>query len=60
MFASLDECMEDVMTWFMNGLNSKIQTMVMHDAYGHTSHLFLLACKAEKKIIFTTIHPLNI
>jgi hypothetical protein len=50
MFAGLDECMEDVMTRFMKGLNSEIQILVMHDVYGHISHLFLLACKAEKEI----------
>jgi hypothetical protein len=38
MFAGLDECMEDVMTRFMNRLNSEIQTMVLHEAYGHISH----------------------
>jgi hypothetical protein len=44
MFVGLDECVEDLMTRFMKGLNSEIQTMVMHEAYGHISHLFLLAC----------------
>jgi hypothetical protein len=51
MFAGLDECMEDVMTRFMKGLNSEIQTIVMHEAYTHISHLFLLACKAENEIL---------
>ena len=51
MFARLDECMEDVMTRFMKGLNSEIQTIVMHEAYKHISHLFLLACKAENEIL---------
>jgi hypothetical protein len=51
MFSGLDECMEDVMTRFMNRLNSEIQTMVLHEAYGHISHLLLLACKAENEIV---------
>jgi hypothetical protein len=38
--------MEDV----IKGLNSEIQTIVMHEAYRHISHLFLLACKAENVI----------
>jgi hypothetical protein len=51
MFAGLDECMEDVMTRFLKGLNSKIQTIVMHEAYKRISHLFLLACKTENEIL---------
>jgi hypothetical protein len=35
----------------MKGLNSEIQTIVMHEAYKHISHLFLLACKAENEIL---------
>jgi hypothetical protein len=49
-FVGLDECTEDIMTRFMKGLNSEIQSMVMHEAYGDISHLFLLACKAETEI----------
>jgi hypothetical protein len=51
MFTSLDEFMGDVMTRLMNGLNYEIQTTVMHEAYGHISHLFLLACKAKNEIV---------
>jgi hypothetical protein len=29
--------------------------MVMHEAYGHISHLFLLACKAERRLYYIII-----
>jgi hypothetical protein len=35
----------------MNGLNYEIQNMVMHESYGHISHLSLLAYKVEKEIV---------
>jgi hypothetical protein len=62
MFARLDECMEDVMTRFMKGLNFEIQSIVMHEAYKHISHLFLLACKAENEILlynYTSTEQVN-
>jgi hypothetical protein len=55
MFAGSDECREDVITRFMKGLSSKIQTIVMHEAYKHISHLFFLACKAENEFYYTII-----
>jgi hypothetical protein len=51
MFGHLDECMEDVMSKFMRGLNSEIQTCLINESYSHISHLFLLAHKAEKEEI---------
>jgi hypothetical protein len=53
MFGHLDECMEDVMSRFMRGLNSEIQTCLINESYSHISHLFLLARKAENQILLT-------
>jgi hypothetical protein len=50
LFGSLDECKKDVMSRFMKGLNSKIQTMLIHGTYNYIGHLFLLARIAEKQI----------
>jgi hypothetical protein len=46
-FAGLDKCMEDVMTRFLKGLNSEIQTIVMHEAYRHIS-CFCLHVKLKR------------
>ena len=54
MFIGLDECMNSVMSRFMKGLNSEIRTMLLHEAYDHISHLFLLACNTEKEIEFNS------
>jgi hypothetical protein len=43
LFGVLDECKKDVMSRFMKGLNSEIQTMLIHETYSYISHLFLLA-----------------
>jgi hypothetical protein len=53
LFGSLDECNKDVMSRFMKGLNSKIQTMLIHETYNHIGHLFLLARIAEKQILLS-------
>jgi hypothetical protein len=50
LFGSLDECKKDVMSRFMKGLNSEIQTMLIHETYSYISHLFLLARIAGKQI----------
>lgn len=50
MFGGLDECMEDVMSRFMKGLNSEIQTFLISEIYSHISHLFCLARKVENQI----------
>jgi hypothetical protein len=44
LFGGLNECMEDVMSRFMRGLNSKIQTILINETYGHISQLFYRAC----------------
>jgi hypothetical protein len=48
LFGSLDECKKDVMCRFMKGLNSEIQTMLIHEIYNYIGHLFLLAQIAKK------------
>jgi hypothetical protein len=48
LFGSLDECNKYVMSKFMKGLNSEIQTMLIHETYSYIGHLFLLARMAEK------------
>jgi hypothetical protein len=50
LFGGLDECNKDVMSRFMKGLNSEIQTMLIHETYSYIGHLFLLAQIAEKQI----------
>jgi hypothetical protein len=50
LFGSLDECKKDVMSRFMKGLNSEIQTMLIHETYSYVGHLFLLTRIAEKQI----------
>jgi hypothetical protein len=47
LFGGLDECRKDVMSRFMKGLNSEIQTMLIHETYSYIGHLFLLAQIAE-------------
>jgi hypothetical protein len=59
MFAGLDECMEDVMTRFMKGLNYEIQTIVMHEAYKHISHFFCLHVKLKMRFYYIIIQALN-
>jgi hypothetical protein len=53
LFSGLDECKKDVMNMFIKGLNSKIQTMLIHKIYSHTGYLFLLARIAEKQILLS-------
>jgi hypothetical protein len=53
LFCGLDECMKDVISRFMKGLNSEIQTMLIHETYSHIGHLFLLARIAEKQILLS-------
>jgi hypothetical protein len=53
LFGGLDECKKDVMSRFMKGLNSKIQTMLIHETYIHIGHLLLLARIAEKDILLS-------
>ena len=53
MFGGLDECMEDVMSRFMRGLNSEIQTLLISTTYSHISHLFCIARDAEKQILLS-------
>jgi hypothetical protein len=53
LFGGLDACMADVMTMFLNGLNSEIRTTLIHETYSHISHLFLLASIAEKQILLS-------
>jgi hypothetical protein len=48
LFGSLDECKKDVMSRFMKGLNSEIQTTLIHETYNYIGLLFLLARIAEK------------
>jgi hypothetical protein len=50
LFGGLDECKKDVMSRFMKGLNSEIETMLIHEIYSYIGHLFLLARIAEKDI----------
>jgi hypothetical protein len=50
LFGGLDDCKKDVMSRFMKGLNSEIQTMLIHETYSYIGHLFLLARIAEKQI----------
>jgi hypothetical protein len=38
------------MSRFLKGLNSEIQTMLIHETYSYIGHLFLLARIAEKQI----------
>jgi hypothetical protein len=42
MFGGLDECMEDVMSRFMRGLNSEIQTLIIGKSYSYIGQLFCL------------------
>ena len=52
-FGGLDECMEDVMSRFMRGFNSKIQTLLISNSYSHIGQLFCLALNAEKEILLS-------
>ena len=51
MFGGLDECMEEVMSRFMRGLNSEIRTLLITKSYIHIGQLFCLALNAEKEIL---------
>ena len=53
MFGGLDECMEDVMSRFMRGFNSEIQTLLISNSYSHIGQLFCLALNAEKEILLS-------
>ena len=53
MFGGLDECMEDVMSRFMRGLNSEIQTLLISISYSHIGQLFCLALNAKKEILLS-------
>ena len=53
MFGGLDECMEDVMSRFMRGLNSKIRTLLISNSYIHIGQLFCLALNAEKESLLS-------
>jgi hypothetical protein len=55
LFGGLDECKKDVMSRFMKGRNSEIQTMLIHETYSYISHLFLLARIAIKQILLSRI-----
>ena len=48
MFGGLDECVEDVMSRFMRGLNSEIRTLLISKSYRCIGELFWLAVHAEK------------
>jgi hypothetical protein len=50
LFGVLEECKKDVMSRIMKGLNSQIQTMLIHETYSYIDHMFLLARIAEKQI----------
>jgi hypothetical protein len=50
LFGCLDDFKKDVMSRFVKGLHSEIQTMLIHETYSHIGHLFLLARIAEKQI----------
>jgi hypothetical protein len=54
-FGSLDECKKDVMSRFMKGLNSEIQTILIHETYSYIGHLFLLAQIAENRFHYLAI-----
>jgi hypothetical protein len=43
------------MSRFMKGLNSEIQTKLVHETYSYIGHLFLLARIAEKKFHYLAI-----
>jgi hypothetical protein len=49
------ECKRDAMSRFMKGLNSEIQTKLVHETYSYIGHLFLLARIAEKKFHYLAI-----
>ena len=53
MFGGLDECMEDVMSKFMRGFNSEIQTLLISKSYKHIGQLFCLALNAEKESLLS-------
>jgi hypothetical protein len=53
LFGGFDECLEETMSRFMRGLNSKIQTLLLKEKSSHISHLFLLACTAENEILLS-------
>jgi hypothetical protein len=55
LFGGLTACKKDVMARFMKWLNFEIQTMLIHDTYGHIhiNHLFLLAQNFENQILFS-------
>jgi hypothetical protein len=50
LFGSLDKCKKDIISRFMKGLNSEIQTVHIHETYSYIGHLFLLARIAKKPI----------
>ena len=52
MFGGLDECMEDVMSRFMRGLNSEIRTLLISKSYCHIGQLFCLTLNAEKRFYY--------
>jgi hypothetical protein len=54
LFGGLDECKKDILSRFMNWLNSEIQTKLLHKTYSHIGYLFLLARIAEKQILLST------
>jgi hypothetical protein len=58
-FGGLDECKKDVMSRFMKGLNSEIQTMLTHETYSYIGHMFLLARIAEKQILLSSNTCMN-
>ena len=51
MFGGLDEFKEDVMSRFMKGFNSEIQTLLISKSYNNIPSLFWLALGAEKEIL---------
>ena len=53
MFGGLDECMEDVMSRFMRGLNSEIRTLLISKSYKYIGQLFCLALNAEKESLLS-------
>jgi len=53
LFGGFNECMENVMSMFMRGLNSEIHLLLLNETYSHITHLFLLACKAECQILLS-------
>jgi hypothetical protein len=48
LFGDLAECKKDVMSRFMKGFNSEIQSMLIHETNSHIGHLCSLAQIAEK------------